>query len=750
MAYNALESENDFLVVVDTSNELIESCLKQFENCKKRHTFVRLISMTKLLKYRNQDTQILLLGGIKELIISDSERVYLSKNPESIKCCLHRCFRKIKGRTLETITFKNLEFEEQLTKIKVPARDGLKIIKLKGSKMIPAANFEQLELKNVSFKSSEIKTLCENVRGIKSLFISGNEKHIFENMKIITSFWYYCPTLEMIETAKCTIGQNKLFRIKIEKNEIDECCKFSFSKHSSSCTINELTCMVHHVINRQMLSQFTRDDFENSNGKAEKQFIMDAICYRLLQRHDSYVSVYPAKYKGEGETTLVCLTKENNQNVLLQTLPDLEQRREYVGFKTEEKNVYSFSAANVSCPQEVFDDQLKKYYVNHFDNINEVIAFHAERLLNEHKNLISVSVSLGKVRNEYVDVTLGPHIVLYVNAKSYIPFFEKAFPEELKHNNYVNIVYPVDVREGYFISMADSVSNRRAQDKLTKLAMGCSIGAENGKTGGTMGPLVEYKTSNNLTCLGFLTACHIFRKPEDACRALNTIVVQPSDIDELVDLNGVIRQTPNKKCGQIVACRYSEYVDAALVRIDERHPTATNFISPTYDDLNNAGFSPFGSFGLPKYQHGRSLHESQLTVRNGNADKRIVKFGKVTGLRRGDLMLDQTVVRLRNYTLKGHCPSSQPLKVEFRHELKHQMAVMSSPESSFFQKGDSGCGVFLADSNNDLWCIGVGIGMLSDSVTIVTPIHKILEELQSCVGISEIRLKSFEAEEMIT
>jgi hypothetical protein len=112
-------------------------------------------------------------------------------------------------------------------------------------------------------------------------------------------------------------------------------------------------------------------------------------------------------------------------------------------------------------------------------------------------------------------------------------------------------------------------------------------------------------------------------------------------------------------------------------------------------------------------------------------------------------MLDQTVVRLRNYTLHGLCPSSLPLKVEFSHELKQQMAVSSSPENSFFQKGDSGCGVFLADSNNDLWCIGVGIGMLSDSVTIVTPIYKILEELQSCVGINEIRLKSFEAEEMI-
>ncbi|XP_060602760.1 uncharacterized protein LOC132755847 [Ruditapes philippinarum] len=399
----------------------------------------------------------------------------------------------------------------------------------------------------------------------------------------------------------------------------------------------------------------------------------------------------------------------------------------FKGFSVIQKPFFSKSTESGSYINEKY-----QYDSQSCKEIDETIAFHAESLMMKHTNL--EAIKMGYVRSSKFGILhelQEPCIVLLCRCKSYIPVNEPEFPRLLKHPS-SKTYYPTDVREGYS-SLCSSLT-RSPCDWNRELAMGCSIGQENGGPSASLGPFVSIKETNELC---FLTVRHLFQ-PLDIPdgRLLGIHVVQPADSDY-----GLRHQMAlnNRRCGTVKVAELSTNIDAALVVIKPtRTPSRGSFVGIRQSDLDDTGFAPSS---YPTYDDG-CVKDARQFVGHDYAHDRVIKFGKQTGLTKGAIQTRNMAVRLRDDM--GHIQYGG--RIQSRLMLK-QLQVDSFARKIFFEQGDSGSAVFSVDRNNKLHCIGMAIGVTSDYTCIVTPIQEILERLGKKLG-RTLELKAFPSESM--
>ncbi|KAL3878066.1 hypothetical protein ACJMK2_035699 [Sinanodonta woodiana] len=338
---------------------------------------------------------------------------------------------------------------------------------------------------------------------------------------------------------------------------------------------------------------------------------------------------------------------------------------------------------------------------------NSLINRHGEELFKRHTNLVAISPSsfLSSKRN---GLKIEPSIVLYCRMKGVIPIGEDHFPKTLELEG---IIMSTDIREGLFkFLMHKQQQSFRPMDRMDKLRMGCSIGRKNSKYSGTLGPFVR-KGSD--VC--FITCAHVIGFEIDY--VLNRTIVQPGDGDS--------SEARDRACGTVLNVRVgpiqSASVDAALIKVDNRDVAPTDFAWLNPEQLVDAGFDPMKP---PSFLGGTVGMDIDFSDAQG---KRVIKSGRTTGLTKGSLALNGTMIRttnLKNYFHPGIYWEG------LNYVLMKNQYLVENHRFPFCTDGDSGAGVYLVENEqNKLSLIGIVIGSLDD-YTIVTPIRPVLESLQ--------------------
>ncbi|KAK3599789.1 hypothetical protein CHS0354_037275 [Potamilus streckersoni] len=342
--------------------------------------------------------------------------------------------------------------------------------------------------------------------------------------------------------------------------------------------------------------------------------------------------------------------------------------------------------------------------------IEKAIQEHGGALFEKHSNLeamsgssFMLSMSKGYIRH--------PCVVLYCQVKGVVPYGKNAFPKVLKVGR---VTLPVDVREGFLRQGMFQQKNIMGRTEWhDKLRMGVSIGVKNIPMAGTLGPFVKLAGND----VGFLTCTHVVG-------GTHVDILQPADGESFPN-----RPQFERYCGEVIKICFNPQfrdqnngrsntvgVDAALVQVKgNRKIDFRNFPSVPTTDLETAGFNPDDPplFGYGSIKHLLDFRETQ--------GKRVIKYGRTTGLTKGSLELQGASVRRRDADLE--------LPNKNRVVMTNQYIIEKHGGMPFFLRGDSGAGVFLVGEDNKITLIGLAIGMLDSDYCVVTPIEYVLKAL---------------------
>ncbi|XP_053394383.1 uncharacterized protein LOC128555606 [Mercenaria mercenaria] len=671
--------------------------------------------------------QTLIADGIDSVIVSSIDiDSTTSDDEDELSRQFNQLVAKRKGSLWEKYPIKNVCLENLKHSGVIRLPDEIRSIHLRDCDptihLVHNATILDVSCQNPLFYDTfNPITIFSSTLTIVSLGFSANS-HIF-NRSLYKKFANGLSQNAQISSLllrNMKVGK-KVFTVKLEKQEIEQ-MKISmktnedYRRHGARILGPKLE-----------IQTFDREDF-NAELERHDSFaayvILDLICYDLVKTHNAISESYPAKQNNTNEIYLVCFMKR---------YIDMDS---FKGFSLVKRDYCFVSKESLKAENSFNRDEpsFLKTADKEFIAINETVSYHADHLMDTHKNLEAVKVSFVRSSKGQFE---HPHpcIVLYCKVKGYIPFGEKCFPKQLAHP-FIDKSYETDIREGFFTPCPYLTSRSTEWNK--ELAFGCSVGEMNTNIAATLGPLVNIKETGE-TC--FLTVRHLFQPLpplRNDSQIVGVKVVQPADI-HLPPRSGVMQ---DRLCGEVLSSHIGGQIDAALVKIcQERIPSRGHFVNITKEDLNFAGLS---LTDLPTYDDGDYMDAKTLTVQN-NATRRIIKIGNVTSLTKGTLSTTDGVVRetMEYTTLETLYNGSRQ-----KYVVKNQLLVDSYVNKIFCQAGDSGSAVFLADDDNRLYCIGMVIGMLAnDCSAVVTPIMNILDILGHKLG-KTLELKKFEFDQM--
>ncbi|XP_021340525.1 uncharacterized protein LOC110441647 [Mizuhopecten yessoensis] len=356
----------------------------------------------------------------------------------------------------------------------------------------------------------------------------------------------------------------------------------------------------------------------------------------------------------------------------------------------------------------------------------KAIQVHGTRLMQSHSNINALGVSHLRFRKGSKDLKLAETtlVVIYCSSKGFRPIQEDAFPHWLLVDD---IAVLIDVREGFFEIAPRSYSPIASSHFHSKLKMGCECDVEDGgkRRGGTIGPFVKIHSIEGGVLDGFLTCAHVaygVKDGEDSyvydeINTLTKLQVNQPAVDNFSNPRPII--TFDRKCGKTYRGTFGVTVDgvtvdAAVVAVqDNRMPSGGEFAVLDANQLGQIGFKTFPVFD--------SADQAEPTA---ILDKEIVKFGAKTHATKGKY---GSLVHVREPIKLGIVGPTE--LTERRFEMQGQLAISNCTAiEPFIARGDSGSGVFVK-KGDDLRCLGLVIGCMSDGAGVVTPIKPILKAL---------------------
>ncbi|XP_021370097.1 uncharacterized protein LOC110461117 [Mizuhopecten yessoensis] len=451
--------------------------------------------------------------------------------------------------------------------------------------------------------------------------------------------------------------------------------------------------------------------------KMEQVFMLE-LAKRLKQKHCELQPAIVPGHKHEND--------DIRSRVFIVYSPDVVQASEY--------NFNGLALVKLSNPYVVqkaaiFEPNIEMNLCEKaIDKTKKAIKIHRQVLWKKHSNLNIITGSHIKYRRNGSDIEKRHCVVLYCSTKGVIPLGEERFPRRLHidKDDYID----VDVREGLFEhSVYRSLPSTWPHPTLK---MGCNIGRLTPQynaqgnllpnLGGTLGPCVRY--NNNL---GFLTCAHVLFDIPSPTYTLDFTASATHSVEVVQPSTDATQFQGGVACGVVERAIFDPTrkpsVDAAVVRLTDtaRVPNAGQFSNELHSSYKNAGFNE-----MPEYNNG-----AMLTVAGVNglgSTQNVVKFGSKTDVTRGALSVFGVNVRPLSTALG--LPSGVG-----DVEMKDQYQVIGiHPSANFFEKGDSGSGVFCKDLHGVLHCIGMAIGSANVSnyqyrAGVVTPIEAVLQAL---------------------
>ncbi|OWF43509.1 uncharacterized protein LOC110459625 [Mizuhopecten yessoensis] len=364
--------------------------------------------------------------------------------------------------------------------------------------------------------------------------------------------------------------------------------------------------------------------------------------------------------------------------------------------------------------------------INGMEYAEKAIKMHGTRLMQSHSNINALGVSHLRSRKGGKDLKLAETtlVVIYCSSKGFRPIQEDVFPHQLLVDG---IAVSIDVREGFFEIAPRTYSAIPGSDFHPKLKMGCEIDVEDDgkRRGGTIGPFVKIHSIKDDVLDGFLTCAHVaygIEDGEDSYSHDETNTPTQLQVNQPALKTFPMPSTSipyDPRCGRTYRGTFGVIVDgvtvdAAVVVVQkDRMPSGGEFAFFRHNQLGEIGFRTF-----PVFDSAEQAEPTEIM------NEEIIKFGAITHATKGVYV---ALVHVREPISLGI--SGPTGLTERRFEMQGQLEISSCRANRrFFDLGDSGSGVFVK-RGDDLRCLGLGIGCLSNGSAVVTPIKPILKAL---------------------
>lgn len=381
--------------------------------------------------------------------------------------------------------------------------------------------------------------------------------------------------------------------------------------------------------------------------------------------------------------------KQENDVIFVTNCKDLGRRS-----VPSKHNIMYWSSDSIDSEnKEVITNEVESNTMIDSDEMKQMkitINANSQRLREHHSNIALITASPYRskgYKKGRKSLEKENCIVILVPIKGLIPLQEEVFDRTIGN-------YETDIREGIFKwHVGGKPSAQHANIKI-----GCAIGPATKHVLGTLGGFVEHPVHG----LCGLTCAHVILDEEEIRRRENVTgraCVQPNCTSAAFGtlVTSIFRDSHIVEPG----------LDIALIKLDQRLPVDGNFPDTETSDLKTAGF---GEKDEIKYTSGRICSDMHL-----HRDKRIVKYGATTFLRRGVFGFDGMEFAYSPVHYFG-----KPDLV-----LKNQIQIYDINKCGrFSDEGDSGALVFMV-SGNELEAVGILLGG-GDGFSVMTPIRDVL------------------------
>lgn len=461
----------------------------------------------------------------------------------------------------------------------------------------------------------------------------------------------------------------KFIGSKLSKEQLDGVGAWKEIQSVCRKTVEDLKTIL-GGLEKFLANELEVDQKKQINGWLKREVIEDNA---LLHEHPSIIKCI-AGQRDDAYVVKVYISgdiSEENKAAFKQSCKLLENM-DFEFVNIEETNEMPEEIEKITVPKKEAPDiiQLKK-----------VIQEHTDKLYASYSNIIGIRIG-SRMHGDELD---QPCIILYCLDKTLIPFGEKKLPDTLEG-------WPCDVRED-FIMLGTCTPDCRSKLKTADLPqLGCSIGMPSDKRFGSVGFMYESRNSDEF---GFLTASHVATKSCHLLYKHNLLLSQQDHRREehcIVHPSWLDNDRVNHNVGSVVESIFGNYkssvgLDFAAVRTNIRRKGEKKTV-----DVYNEDEGIYGTI--------------------------VLKIGRTTGRRLGLLTDERASVKIvhdkKEYIFKN---------VYFVRNLLGQ--------GHFFEKGDSGSGVFVAEGQEPGKALGIGFAVLKTlNGTYICKIADILNDLK--------------------
>lgn len=364
-------------------------------------------------------------------------------------------------------------------------------------------------------------------------------------------------------------------------------------------------------------------------------------------------------------------------------------------------------------------------FTEKFFEANECLRIKSPGLMESHSNLTGTSLGTVKLRTSQ-DPENTICIILYVEAKGYIPVGEDPLPSQLEYDK--DTVFKTDVRE-----CKCAIATAGPSDKHEDLKSGCRIESTKVPDGGTLGGFINHPDHG----MCFMTCSHVLLSVEEFEKHYN----RQMDSKTLHETQCFQPQQPDI-CGKVCDVRFFKGnennggMDIAFVKVDEsRKPKTTSFPDIFGDDSDEDRKIPpiIDHLLLQALQYDpRSVIQNSMQMKEQmKVNNQVVKYGCKSKLTSG---IVQCLSSSQRFQMYGHFftdgRNARQKSKKLKYILNDQIQILDDC-GCFSDKGDSGSMVFVTNEHKELMALGILTGRVDETkTTFVTPIWNILKEIQ--------------------
>ncbi|XP_060556118.1 uncharacterized protein LOC132716802 [Ruditapes philippinarum] len=450
--------------------------------------------------------------------------------------------------------------------------------------------------------------------------------------------------------------------------------------------------------------------FDNFTDDSEGRELLKGICRKienhLMVTNESIENVKGCYKHGDPGQKIIFLIQTTSEPIKI----DCQYNFHVIEKHDEQTN------------EEMKTEKLYGYQIkDRFYEANECLRIKSPGLMESHSNLIGTSLSPVKLRT-LQDPEHTTCIVLYVEAKGYVPVGEDPLPLHLEYDK--DTVFKTDVRECQY-----AIATAGPSDRHEDLKIGCRIESRKVPDGGTLGGFIDHPDHG----LCAITCSHVLLSVEEFDKFYNRQI----SVQSLSKIQCFQPMQPDI-CGEVCDVRLFKGnenkggMDIAFVKIAEsRKPKTPSFPDIFADAEEMIGKRP--PF-IDDLLSQTLRYDPRSVIQNSKQMKdysQVVKYGFKSKLTSG---IVHCFGSSRKFQIDGHFftegRNAKTKKRKSTYLLTDQIQIRDD-YGQFSDSGDSGAMVFVTNENKELMALGILTGRVDQmKTTFVTPIWNVLKEIK--------------------